>query len=493
MSLNSFISTSRNIMRGDAGINGDAQRIEQLTWLLFLKVYDHKEKQWEITDEDEYRSIIPEDLRWRNWAVDRKDGEALTGQPLLDFLNNDLFPTLKTLPVTSRTPLRKAIVKAVFDDANQYMKDGVLIRQLVNLVDAINFDSYEEHHAFGQIYETLLKQLQSAGSSGEFYTPRAVTDFMVKATAPTLSDSIADFAAGTGGFLTSCLKYLEAQVHSQDDRRKYQTAVHGVEKKPMAYLLGVTNLLLHDVDAPNFSHGNSLMQNVRSFTEDEKFSLILMNPPYGGTEQASIQTNFPSTLRSSETADLFMALIMYRLKKNGRAGVVLPDGLLFGTDRAKIEIKRKLLRDFNLHTIIRLPGSVFSPYTSIATNLLFFDHTGPTETTWFYRVDLPEGYKAFSKTRPMELKHFDDCWQWWNNRREIADSNTQTFKAQAFTAAQLAEQGYNLDQCGYPKETQEILSPEETIARYKKRRAELDRQIDEQIALIEQLLHEARA
>lgn len=487
MSLSSFISTSRDIMRGDAGINGDAQRIEQLTWLLFLKVYDAKEANWEIYEPD-YRSIIPEDLRWRNWAVDAKDGQARTGQVLLGFLNQDLFPTLKQLPVTASTPVRKAVVRSVFEDANQYMKDGVLIRKLVNLVDGIDIDDYNESHAFGLIYETLLKQLQSAGSSGEFYTPRAVTDFMVKATHPTLGDSIADFAAGTGGFLTSTLRHLESQVSTVEDREKYQASVHGTEKKPMPYLLGVTNLLLNGIDAPSFFHGNSLLRNVREYKDAEKYSLILMNPPYGGSEQPAIQQNFPAALRSSETADLFISLIMYRLKRGGRAGVVLPDGLLFGSDRAKTEIKKKLLGEFNLHTIIRLPGSVFSPYTSIATNLLFFDNTGPTKETWYYRVDLPEGYKAFSKTRPMELAHFDDCWEWWNNRHEILDDNGATHKAHAFTATKLEELGYNLDQCGYPKQVEAILSPEDTIANYKTWRAELDAQIDAKIAQIEALL-----
>lgn len=491
MSLTSFISTSRNIMRGDAGINGDAQRIEQLTWLLFLKIYDAKEQDWEVI-EDSYTSIIPEKLRWHSWATDHKDGQALTGQLLLDFLNNELFPTLKTLPVTSATPIRHGIVRAVFDDANQYMKDGVLIRQLVNLVDDINFTDYQQRHAFGDIYETLLKDLQSAGSSGEFYTPRAVTDFMVKATNPTLDDTIADFAAGTGGFLTSSLKHLEPQIKTVEDRDRYSNIVFGIEKKPMAYLLGVTNLLLHDVASPQFYHGNSLTRNVREFTEAEKYSLILMNPPYGGTEQKGVQANFPTALRSSETADLFMALIMYRLKKTGRAAVVLPDGLLFGAERAKIEIKKKLLTEFNLHTIIRLPGSVFAPYTSINTNLLFFDHKGPTRQTWYYRLDLPEGYKAFSKTRPMQLKHFDDCWQWWNNRTEIKDGNGQTYKARAYTREELTALDYNLDQCGYPQEIEEILTPEETIANYKAKRAELDAKIDAQITLIEQLLNEAK-
>lgn len=486
MSLNTFIKSARDIMRGDAGINGDAQRIEQLTWMLFLKVYDAKETNWELYEPD-YTSIIPEPFRWRNWATDHKDGQALTGEGLLDFLGNELFPTLKKLPIGKNTPMRQAIVPGVFEDANQYMKDGVLIRQLVNLIDYIDFDDYEESHAFGLIYETLLKELQSAGSSGEFYTPRAVTDFMVKATQPTLDDTIADFAAGTGGFLISALRALQPQVQSVEDRAHYQNIIYGVEKKPMPYLLGVTNLLLNGIESPNYLHGNSLERNVREYKESEKFSLILMNPPYGGKEQESVQANFPATLRSSETVDLFMTLIMYRLKRDGRAAVVLPDGLLFGSDRAKVEIKKKLLAEFNLHTIVRLPGSVFAPYTSIATNLLFFDNTGPTETTWFYRVDLPEGYKAFSKTKPMELKHFDDCWAWWQDRTDITDEGG-TYKAKAFTAQELIDQGYNLDQCGYPKEVQEILSPEETIANYKKRRAELDAAIDEKIAQIEALL-----
>lgn len=475
-------------MRGDAGINGDAQRIEQLTWLLFLKVYDAQEANWEVL-EDDYTSIIPDNLRWRTWAVDEKDGTALTGQSLIDFLNNELFPGLKQLPVTAATPLRKSIVRSVFEDANQYMKDGVLIRQLVNLVDGIDFDSYEERHTFGDIYERLLKDLQSAGSAGEFYTPRAVTDFIVRAIDPQLGEEIADFAAGTGGFLTSSLHHLEKQVESVEDREAYNTSVFGIEKKPLPYLLGITNLLLNGVASPQYFHGNSLERNVRDYKESEKFDVIIMNPPYGGKEQDSIQTNFPTALRSSETADLFMTLIMYRLKKNGRAAVVLPDSLLFSTDRAKVEIKKKLLGEFNLHTVIRLPNGVFSPYTGIRTNILFFDNTGPTQETWFYRVDLPEGYDSFSKSRPLELKHFDDCWTWWNNRTEIADDVKGSFKAKAFTHDEIVSSGYNLALCGYPRDVVEILPPAEALAQYKSRRTELDAQIARKIELIEQLLN----
>lgn len=486
MSLNTFISTSRKIMRGDAGVDGDAQRIAQLTWLLFLKVYDAKEADWEFHNPS-YTSIIPEDLRWRSWAPDFKDGRSKTGEELLAFLNADLFPTLKTLPITPAMPLSQTVVRAVFEDSNQYMKDGILIRQLVNLIEDIDFEDYADRHAFGEIYETLLKELQSAGSSGEYYTPRAVTDFMIEMIDPKLGETVADFAAGTAGFLTSTLKHLNKHVESVEDREAYRSSVYGIEKKPMPYLLGVTNLLLHDVDQPQFIHGNSLERNVRDFKEDEKFDVVTMNPPYGGTEQESVKANFPRAYRSSETADLFIALITYRLKRGGRAGVVLPDGFLFGNDGAKLALKERLITDFNLHTIIRLPGSVFSPYTSIATNLLFFDNTGSTEETWYYRVDLPGGYKAFSKTRPMLTEHLAGAAEWWSSRREIVDAEGNP-KAQRFTAEQLIAGGYNLDRCGFPQTATVVLSPEETIAGYKTKRAQIDAQIDAKIAEIEALL-----
>lgn len=486
MSLNSFISTSRKIMRGDAGVDGDAQRIAQLTWLLFLKVYDAKEADWEFHNPG-YQSIIPEQLRWRSWAPDNKDGRSKTGEELLTFLNTELFPTLKSLPITPETPLSQSVVRAVFEDSNQYMKDGILIRQLVNLIDQIDFEDYADRHAFGEIYETLLKELQSAGSSGEYYTPRAVTDFVIKMIDPVLGDTVADFAAGTAGFLTSTLKHLDANVGTVEERAAYRKSVYGIEKKPMPYLLGVTNLLLHDIDQPQFIHGNSLERNVRDFKDDEKFDVVVMNPPYGGAEQEAVKANFPAQFRSSETADLFVALITYRLKKDGRAGVVLPDGFLFGNDGAKLALKERLIKEFNLHTIIRLPGSVFSPYTSIATNLLFFDNVGPTTDTWFYRVDLPEGYKAFSKTRPMLAEHLSGAAEWWSNREEIVDEDGNP-KAKCFTAAELIAGGYNLDLCGFPQATTVVLSPEETIANYKTKRAELDAQIDAKIAQIEALL-----
>ena len=378
--LSGFVKRLRDIMRNDAGINGDAQRIEQIAWMLFLKVYDAKEQDWEWDDED-YVSIIPEECRWRNWAVDDCSGTVKTGDRLLNFVNSTLFPTLKRLPVDVSTPIKKAIVQTTFADANQYMKDGVLLRQVINVIDDLDLGDYEESHAFGEIYETILKELQSAGSSGEFYTPRAVTDFMAKMINPQIGEQVADFACGTGGFLTSWLKELSAKIKTTEDQAAYDASIYGIEKKQFPYMLCITNMLLHGIDVPKIYHDNSLLKDVLDYTRDDQFDVILMNPPYGGNEKTEVKNHFPADLASSETADLFMSVIMYRLKKNGRAAVILPDGFLFGTDNAKVAIKKKLFSEFNLHTVIRMPHSVFAPYTSITTNILFFDRTKPTEET----------------------------------------------------------------------------------------------------------------
>ena len=484
--LTGFVKRLRDIMRNDAGINGDAQRIEQIAWMLFLKVYDAKEQDWEWDDEN-YQSILPEECRWQNWAHDDKSGNALTGDRLLDFVNNTLFPTLKNLPVTTSTPVKKAIVQTTFADANQYMKDGVLLRQVINVIDELDLSDYEESHAFGEIYETILKELQSAGSAGEYYTPRAVTDFMAQMIKPKIGEKMADFACGTGGFITSWLKELDKQVKTTEDKEAYGASVYGMEKKQFPYMLCITNMLLHDLDVPQVFHGNSLLRDVLDYTEDDQFDVILMNPPYGGNEKADVKNHFPSDLASSETADLFMSVIMYRLKKNGRAAVILPDGFLFGTDNAKVNIKKKLLGEFNLHTVVRMPGSVFAPYTSITTNILFFDNTHPTEGTWFYRLDMPEGYKHFSKTKPMKLEHFQPVLDWWNDRQEISEDGFD--KAKKFTAKELSEDlGYNLDQCGYPHEEEEILAPLDLIHRYEEQRASLNAEIDRVLGEITSLL-----
>ena len=484
--LSGFIKRLRDIMRNDAGINGDAQRIEQITWMLFLKVYDAKESDWEM-NEDDYTSIIPNECRWINWAHDDKTGVALTGDDLLDFVNNTLFPTLKNLAVTRETPIKKAIVQTVFQDANNYMKDGVLLRQVINVIDEIDFGDYNESHAFGEIYETILKELQSAGSSGEFYTPRAVTDFMAKMIEPKIGETMADLACGTGGFITSWLKELHQKVETVADEEAYSSSIYGIEKKQFPYMLAVTNMLLHDLDVPQIYHDNTLLRDVLDYTDDDKFDIILMNPPYGGSEKADVKSHFPADLASSETADLFMSVIMYRLKEKGRAAVILPDGFLFGTDNAKVNIKKKLLNEFNLHTIIRLPSSVFSPYTSITTNILFFDKTGPTKETWIYRLDKPEGYKNFSKTKPMKLEHFEPVISWWHQRQEILVDGFD--KAKKFTREELEEKyAYNLDLCGYPHEEEVILAPHDLIHQYQEERASLNAEIDRVLEEIEKLL-----
>ena len=384
--------------------------------------------------------------------------------------------------------MKNRIVRAVFEDANQYMKDGVLLRKVINEIDEIEFEEYNDRHAFGEIYETILKSLQSAGNAGEFYTPRAVTDFMVKIIEPKLGESIADFACGTGGFLTSALKELEKQVKTIEDREKYDNSVYGVEKKPLPYLLAITNMLIHDIDSPKIIHGNSLDRNVREYKDNERFDVILMNPPYGGTESEVVKNNFPADLRSSETADLFMSLIMYRLKQNGRAAVIIPDGFLFGTDNSKSSIKKKLIEEFNLHTIVRMPSSVFSPYTSITTNILFFDKTRATDSVWIYRLDMPDGYKHFSKTKPMKIEHFDHCVQWWKNRVEIKDTETDSYKAKKYSIYELSKRLYDFDLCGYPKFEEEILSPEDTLRAFHEKINSLNAKIEKKLDEIEKLL-----
>ena len=486
MSITSFVKRIQDITRNDAGVNGDAQRIEQMSWLLFLKIYDSRELVWEL-EEDDYESIIPEDLKWRNWAHAEKGEQVLTGDDLLDFVNNRLFKELKELEITPNMPIRKSIVKSAFEDANNYMKNGVLLRQVINVIDEVDFNSPEDRHSFNDIYEKILKDIQSAGNSGEFYTPRAATDFIAEMLDPKLGETMADLACGTGGFLTSTLNHLSKQRKTSEDIQKYNQAVFGIEKKAFPHLLAVTNLFLHEIDDPKIIHGNTLEKNVREYTDDEKFDIIMMNPPFGGSELDTIKNNFPAELRSSETADLFMAVIMYRLKENGRVGVILPDGFLFG-EGVKTRLKEKLVEEFNLHTIIRLPHSVFAPYTGIHTNILFFDKTKKTEQTWFYRLDMPEGYKNFSKTKPMKSEHFNPVREWWTSREEILEGNF--YKAKSFTPSELADLNYNFDQCGFPKEEEEILEPLELIQNYQQERATLNQKIDAVLADILELLEE---
>ena len=368
----------------------------------------------------------------------------------------------------------------------------VLLRQMIDEIEAVDLLDSAESHAFGDMYETLLKDLQAAGNAGEFYTPRPLTDFTVQHLNPKLGELMGDLAAGTGGFIISTLKYLEKQKKTAADETLFQHAVMGQEWKPFPYLLGVTNIMLHGIKDPMLYHTDSLGRNMSEYQEDGKLDTIAMNPPYGGATDAATKMNFKAEYRSSETADLFMVLIMQRLNREGRAGVVVPDGFLFGTDGAKLAIKKKLLTEFNLHTIIRLPGSVFSPYTSIATNILFFNNEQAegapegyaTRETWFYRMDMPEGYKHFSKTRPILTQHFDVVNEWWENRQVLEEGE----KSRSFTSQELMDMGCNFDQCKFPKEEEVVLRPEELLRKYHEERTALDSKIDAQLMEIEKIL-----
>ena len=420
-------------MRQDAGVDGDAQRISQLVWMIFLKVFDAKEEEWELIDDD-YTPIIPEGLRWRDWAA---DDEGITGDELLDFVNNKLFKELKEMKLDENSNPKAFIVKAVFEDSYNYMKSGTLMRQVINKLNEIDFTTQKDRHLFNDIYESILRDLQSAGNAGEYYTPRPVTQFMVDMVNPQLGEKVLDFACGTGGFLVCALEHLKKQVKNIEDEKTLQETILGIEKKPLPYMLAVTNLILHDIDEPKIRHDNSLTRNVRDYKPIDKVDIIVTNPPFGGIEEDGIQVNFPQQFQTKETADLFMVLLMYLLKDNGRAAIVLPDGFLFG-EGVKTTIKEKLLEEFNLHTIVRLPNGVFAPYTDINTNLLFFEKGKSTKEIWFFEHPLPEGYKKYTKTKPIRYEEFELEKQWWNNREE----NEYAWKV---SIEEIKSRNYNLD------------------------------------------------
>ena len=460
MSVTSVVKTIRDTMRKDAGVDGDAQRIGQLGWMIFLKLLDDKEQEYEFADAA-YRSPIPNALRWRNWAA---DPEGVTGDALLEFINADLFPTLKNLPAADE---RAAVVRSVFEDAHNYMKNGTLIRQVVNKLNDIDFNSSKDQHLFGDLYEQLLKDLQSAGNAGEFYTPRAVTQFMVDMTDPKLGESVLDPACGTGGFLTAALEHVRNQyVQTPEDRETLQASIHGVEKKQLPHMLCVTNMLLHSVEVPsNILHDNTLARPLRDYSPSERVNVVLTNPPFGGTEEDGIEQNFPATYRTRETADLFLVLIMHLLKPGGRAALVLPDGTLFG-EGVKTRIKERLLDECDLHTIVRLPGGVFNPYTGIKTNLLFFTKGRPTKEVWYYEHPYPKGYKSYSKTKPMRIDEFAPEKEWWEEREENAH-------AWRVSVDDIKDNGYNLD-IKNPNTVEEALGdPDELLADYQTLLAEL--------------------
>ncbi|WP_204808745.1 HsdM family class I SAM-dependent methyltransferase [Mycobacterium riyadhense] len=412
--ISGTVKSIQDIMRQDAGIDGDAQRIGQLTWLFFLKIFDDREYETELLDAD-YRSPIPQELRWRTWAKPR---EGITGDDLLGFVNNQLFPTLKQFAESAMSG-RASVIGNVFQDAFNYMKNGTLIRQVLNKINEIDFNRSEDRHLFGDIYEQILKDLQSAGNSGEYYTPRAVTQFMVEMINPKLGEKVLDPACGTGGFLTCAIEHIRSNdVKTPADEAQLQSTIRGVEKKQLPHLLCTTNMLLHGIDVPtNIAHDNTLTRPLRDYTGKDRVDVIVTNPPFGGTEEPGIENNFPQAYRTRETADLFLVLIAHLLKDGGRAAVVLPDGTLFG-DGVKARIKEKLLTNCNLHTVVRLPKGVFNPYTSIATNLLFFTKGQPTNDIWYYEHQYPDGYKNYSKTKPIRIEEFDAEKDWWDNRVE---------------------------------------------------------------------------
>ncbi len=435
MAISSTVKSIQDIMRQDAGVDGDAQRISQMVWMIFLKVFDDKEKEWELED-DAYKSPIPEKYRWRNWASNK---EGITGDELLDFIG-EMFKALKAINVSKEEDPKGKMVHDVFEDAYNYMKSGTLIRQVINKLNEINFNKSEDKHLFNEVYETILSDLQSAGNAGEYYTPRAVTQFIVDMINPQLGEKVLDPACGTGGFLVCTLENIKEQVESDEDLEKLQKNIHGVEKKPLPHLLCTTNMILHGIEVPNIRHDNTLARPLADYNSADMVDVVVTNPPFGGTEEPGIEMNFPSSFRTRETADLFMVLIMKVLRVDGRTGIVLPDGFLFG-EGAKTRIKEKLLDEFNLHTIVRLPKGVFNPYSGIHTNLLFFERGKPTKEIWYFEHPLPTGYKTYGKTKPINISEFDLEKGWWNNR-EHSKYKEYSWKISIDT---VKKRNYNLD------------------------------------------------
>lgn len=478
MSITTNIKGIRDIMRKDTGVDGDAQRISQMVWMLFMKIFADKEEEWEITIDD-YESPIPENLKWQNWAADE---EGLTGDALMDFINNELFPSLKDLDI-SVSPQAK-IIRAVFEDTYNYMKNGTLFRQVINQINNIDFNSSTDRHLFNDIYETILKDLQSAGSSGEYYTPRAVTQFMVDQTNPQLKESILDPACGTGGFLTCAIEHKKKNVQNDKDEQALQTTIRGIEKKPLPHLLCTTNLMLHGFDVPAVRRDNLLSKPYADWGAGDKVDVVLSNPPFGGVEEDGTETNFPQKFRTKETADLFLALIIRLLKDGGRCAVVLPDGTLFG-EGVKTRIKEELMARCNLHTIVRLPNGVFNPYTGIKTNVLFFEKGTPTKDVWYFEHPYPEGVKSYNKGKPIHIKEFDLEKAWWTDR----DNDKYSRHAWKVSAEDIKARGYNLDIKNPHQESDDLASPEELLAKYNASEKQINSIQDEIIKVLSDALN----
>jgi type I restriction enzyme M protein len=438
--VSNLVKSIQDIMRKDAGTYGDAQRLEQLGWMFFLKIFDDREKQLGLL-RDNYKSPLPEHLRWSAWA---SDPEGITGDALLDFVNVQLLPNLKTLTTTADDKLT-TLIRTTFEDANNYMKNGTLMRQVVNKINGIDFNASADLHMFGDIYEKLLRDLQSAGNAGEFYTPRAVTQFIVEQVNPRLGETILDPACGTGGFLVNTIEHLRKQAKTEEDEETIQNCFAGIEKKHLPHVLCMTNLLLHGIDIPsNVRHDNTLARPLRNWSPKERVDVIVTNPPFGGMEEDGIESNFPSDFRTRETADLFLVLIMKILKPGGRAGLVLPDGTLFG-EGVKTRIKEALLTECNLHTIVRLPNGVFNPYTGIRTNLLFFTKGARTTHVWYYEHPYPPGAKSYNKGKPIRIEEFEAERTWWGDEKDGFKSRVENEQAWSVSIDTIKAGNFNLD------------------------------------------------
>lgn len=413
--ISSIIKNVRNIMRQDRGVSGDAQRLEQLGWMVFLKILDEKDQELELI-RDDYRSVIPEKFQWRNWAT---DPEGITGDDLLLFIDHPadgLFAALRKLEA-AHAPQRAGLVREVFDGSNNYMKSGFEMRKVINQLNGFDFNNSTDRHIFGTVYESILTELRDAGNKGEYYTPRAITQLMTRMTAPRLGEKILDPAAGTGGFLTAAIDHIrENGVDTLDDKASLQQSITGWELKPVSYVLGLTNLILHGLDVPDWHYLDSLKTEYNTIGPKQQVDVILANPPFGASIADGVETNFPQSFRCRESADLFVILMIQLLKPGGRCAIVLPDGCITG-DGYKERIREKLLTDCNLHTIVRLPQSTFHPAT-VSTNLLFFEKGTPTEEIWYYEHRLPEGQKSYSKTKPIQFDEFAPMIAWWDKRQE---------------------------------------------------------------------------
>jgi type I restriction enzyme M protein len=440
MSARNTVKSIQDIMRQDVGVDGDAQRLSQLCWMFFLKIIDDQDQQLELM-QDDYQSPIPEKFQWRNWAA---DPEGITGDALMAFINGELFPALKDLLVFGKQANRIRVVKSVFEDAYNYMKSGQLMRQVINKISGVDFNDLAERKHFGDIYEQLLNDLQSAGNAGEYYTPRAVTAFMVDRIDPKPGEILFDPSCGTGGFLTCSIRHMrDRYVKKVEDEQALQASLRAVEKKQLPHMLCVTNMLLHGIEDPGFvRHDNTLAKPYISYGQADRVDIILTNPPFGGREEDGIESNFPAHFRTKETADLFLALFIRLLKPGGRAAIVLPDGSLFG-EGVKTRLKEHLLEECNLHTIVRLPNSVFKPYASIGTNLLFFEKGQPTQDVWFYEHPVPATQKAYSMTKPIRVEHLQGCVDWWGDAERQGRQETE--QAWKVSIEDIKARNYNLD------------------------------------------------